>query len=51
MNKLKDIPMVTDKKLIESLFLSIKKYNTPRYTAFLKGDLEKNKVLSSNPIC
>jgi uncharacterized HhH-GPD family protein len=41
--------MVIDKKLIESLFLSIKKYNTPRYTAFLKGDLEKDKVLSSNP--
>ena len=40
--------MVADKKLIESLFLAIQKYNSPEYTAFLKSDLQKDKILSNN---
>ena len=41
--------MVTDKKLIQCLFSSIKEYSTPKYTAFLKSDLQKDKILRNNP--
>lgn len=41
--------MVTDRKLIDSLFSSIPKYKSPEFTAFLKSDLQKNKILSNNP--
>lgn len=41
--------MSPDKKLIQCLFFSINQYSTPKYTAFLKSDSRKDKILSSNP--
>lgn len=41
--------MTSGEKLVECLFASIRYYNTPRYTAFLKSDLQKDKILSSSP--
>ena len=40
--------MIANQRLIDALFSSIEGYSAPKYTAFLKSDLKKDEVLSSN---